>query len=189
MNKLLVASLTAANTIYGRGVPDQVQPFDFKSAKGIRWGFFPSATGQVNGSYFDPSSFKNVTDPQCASVADAKSGQVVLQNPQPGVRGNAGLNTLEYAGTWRADMALAKRFRIKENLRATIRMDARNVFNHPTRGQSGVGFGSSPNVGGSNLNINSTDPFGFIPTKGASIPNSPDYQDSRQFELKIRLDF
>ena len=43
--------------------------------------------------------------------------------------------------------------------------------------------------GGSILNINSADPFGFVPTKGASIPNSPDFQDARQFELKVRLDF
>ncbi|PYS27143.1 MAG: hypothetical protein DMG11_17370 [Acidobacteria bacterium] len=196
------ATLTAQNMLYGRGVPDQVQPFDFKSASKVRWGFFPSATGQVNGSYFDPGSFKNVRDPQCAAVAgniqslctlqavaDAKGGQVVLQNPAPGTRGNVGLNTLEYAGTWRVDMALAKRFRIRENLRGTIRMDAKNVFNHPQPGVYGVGFGSSPLVGGSILNINSTDPFGLIPTKGASIPNSPDFQDARQFELKLRLDF
>jgi hypothetical protein len=196
------ATLTAQSMLYGRGVPDQVRPFDFKAAKGVRWGFFPSATGQVNGSYFDPASFKNVRDPQCAAVAanlqslctlqavaDVRSAQVILQNPLPGTRGNAGLNTLEYAGTWRADMALAKSFRIKENLRATVRMDAKNVFNHPMPGVYGVGFGSSPLVGGSILNINSADPFGFIPTKGASIPGSPDFQDSRQFELKMRLDF
>jgi hypothetical protein len=104
-------------------------------------------------------------------------------------RGNVGLNTLEYAGTWRADLALAKSFRIKENVRATVRMDAKNVFNHPMPGVYGVGFGSAPVVGGSILNINSTDPFGFIPTKGAAIPGSADYQDARQFELKMRLDF
>ena len=196
------ATLTAQNMLYGRGVPDQVQPFDFKSASKVRWGFFSSATGQLNGSYFEPGSFKNLRDPQCAAVAanlqslctlqavaDAKTGQVILQNPAPGTRGNVGLNTLEYAGTWRVDMALAKRFRIRENLRGTIRMDAKNVFNHPQPGVYGVGFGSSPLVGGSILNINSADPFGFIPTKGASIPNSPDFQDARQFELKIRLDF
>ena len=67
-------------------------------------------------------------------------------------------------------------------------MDARNIFNHPQPGVYGVGFGSAP-VGGSVLNINSSDPFGYIPTKGAAIPNSPDFQDARQFELKIRLDF
>ena len=196
------ASLTAQNMLYGRGVPDQVAAFDFKGGSKVRWGFFPSATGQLNGSYFEPGSFKTVRDPQCAAVAgnlqslctlqalaDATSGQVILQNPVPGTRGNVGLNTLEYAGTWRADMALAKRIRIRENLRATIRMDAKNVFNHPQPGVYGVGFGSSPLVGGSNLNINSADPFGFVPTKGASIPNSPDFQDARQFELKIRLDF
>ncbi|HYR89735.1 MAG TPA: TonB-dependent receptor [Terriglobia bacterium] len=196
------ATLTAANMLYARGTPDQVRPFDFKKSSGVQWGAFPSESGQVYGSYFEPGAFKTVTDPQCAAaaanirslctlqaVADAKTGQVVLQNPLPGTRGNVGLNTLEFAGTWRADMALAKSIRIREGLRATIRLDARNVFNHPTPGMYGVGFGQGPIVGGSNLNINSADPFGYIPTKGPSIPNSPDYQDSRQFELKMRLDF
>src|SRR5437867_9331115 len=196
------ATITAQNMLYGRGTPDQVQPYDFNASKGVRWGYFPSATGQVYGSYFEPDAFKTVRDPQCASVAatiqslctlqavaDAKTDQVILQNPLPGTRGNVGLNTLEYAGTWRADMAISKALRIRENLRGTIRVDARNVFNHPQPGVYGVGFGSAPLVGGSTLNINSTDPFGYIPTKGAAIPNSPDFQDARQFELKVRLDF
>ena len=196
------ATITAQTMLYGRGTPDQVRPFDFNGSKGVRWGFFPSASGQVNGSYFEPNAFKTVGDPQCASVAasiqslctlqavaDAKTGQVILQNPLPGTRGNMGLNTLEYAGTWRADMAIGKAFRIRENLRGTIRLDARNVFNHPQPGVYGVGFGSAPLVGGSILNINGSDPFGFIPTKGAAIPNSPDFQDARQFELKVRVDF
>jgi hypothetical protein len=196
------ATITAQSMLYGRGTPDQVAPFDFKGSSGVRWGFFPSATEQLYGSYFAPDAFKTVKDPQCASVAagiqslctlqavaDAKTEQVILQNPRPGTRGNMGLNTLEYAGTWRADMAVAKAFRIRENLRGTIRLDARNVFNHPQPGVYGVGFGSAPLVGGSILNINSSDPLGFIPTKGAAIPNSPDFQDARQFELKVRLDF
>ena len=196
------ATVTGQSMLYGRGTPDQVRPYDFNASKGVRWGYFPTATGQVYGSYFEPDAFKTVPDPQCASVAasiqslctlqavaDVKTGQVILQNPLPATRGNVGLNTLEYAGTWRADMAISKLFRIRENLRATIRMDARNVFNHPQPGVYGVGFGSAPLVGGSILNINSSDPFGYIPTKGAAIPNSPDFADARQFELKVRLDF
>src|SRR5262249_36601572 len=100
------ATMTAQSMLYGRGVPDQVQPFDFKEASKIRWGFFPSSTGQLNGSYFDPTSFKTVRDPQCfaiaanlqnlctlQAVADPKTGQPILQNPAPGTRGNVGLNT------------------------------------------------------------------------------------------------
>ena len=98
----------------------------------------------------------------------------------------ATLLAVEHRGSY---MAIGKSFRIRENLRGTIRLDARNVFNHPQPGVYGVGFGSAPLVGGSILNINSSDPFGYIPTKGAAIPNSPDYSDARQFELKFRLDF
>jgi hypothetical protein len=38
-------------------------------------------------------------------------------------------------------------------------MDAKDVFNHPQPGVYGVGFGSSPPVGGGILNSNSADPL------------------------------
>jgi hypothetical protein len=74
--------------LYASGVADIVGPF----AKGgdVEW------DGQF-GNYFAANAFAKVADPQCARVAtdlrqyctlqaitDAKTGQTVLQNPQPG---------------------------------------------------------------------------------------------------------
>ncbi|HMF02426.1 MAG TPA: TonB-dependent receptor [Terriglobia bacterium] len=178
--------------IYRLGVPDQVRPFDFKGARGVQW-----ANGNT-GLYFG-DIFNKVRDPQCLAidpsissfctlqaVAD-KSGNIILQNPQPGTRGNVGLNSIEGAGTWTADMALTKSFKIRESLRGTVRMDARNVFNHPTPGANAAAFAVPPIDGGAQMNLNDTNPFGNIPLKGAS----PGYwaPSQRNFQLKVRLDF
>jgi hypothetical protein len=110
-----------------------------------------------------------------------------LQNPQPGTRGNVGLNTIEGAGAWTADMALTKSFTVRENLKGTIRVDARNIFNHPTPGAPAAAFGGAPVDGGAQLNLNDSNPFGNMPLKGASAGYwSP---SQRAFQLKVRLDF
>jgi hypothetical protein len=59
------------------------------------------------------------------------SGNVVLQNPQPGVRGNLGQNVIENPGTWTFDGSFGKRFKISEAKTVELRMDATNIFNHP----------------------------------------------------------
>ena len=186
-------TITAQSMLYRLGTPDQVRPFDFKAARGVRW-----PDGANSGLYFG-DVFKKVPDPQCGAidpslqpfctlqaVAD-KSGNIILQNPQPGTRGNVGLNTIEGAGVWSADMAVTKSFKIRETLTGTVRVDARNVFNHPTPGAPAAGFGAPPSDGGAQLNLNDTNPFGNIPLKGASagywVPSQ------RAFQLKVRLDF
>jgi len=186
-------TINAQSMLYRLGTPDQVRPFDFKGARGVQW-----ANGANSGLYFG-DSFNKVRDPQCAAidpslqtfctlqaVAD-KSNNIILQNPQPGTRGNVGLNTIEGAGTWTADMALTKSFTVRETLKGTVRVDARNVFNHPTPGAPAAAFGGAPIDGGAQLNLNDTNPFGNIPLKGASagywVPSQ------RQFQLKLRVDF
>jgi hypothetical protein len=186
-------TITAQNAgIYRLGTPDQVRPFDFNGARGVQW-----TTGN-SGRYFG-DIFDKKPDPQCAAIDPSlrafctlqavtdKSGNVILQNPLPGTRGNVGLNTIEGAGTWTADMALTKSFRIRENLKGTVRMDARNVFNHPTPGAPAAAFGGAPIDGGTQLNLNDANPFGNIPLKGASagywLPSQ------RAFQLKVRVDF
>jgi hypothetical protein len=179
--------------LYGLGTPDQVRPFNFNGARGVTW---PS--GSNVGNYFG-GIFQKVKDPQCLAieaslqsgctlqaVAD-KSGNIILQNAQPGTRGNVGLQTIEAAGVWNADMALTKSFKIRENIRGTVRMDARNVFNHPTPGAPPAGFAAPPNDGGAQLNLNDANPFGNMPLKGASAGYWAPSQ--RNFQLKLRVDF
>ena len=187
-------SIVANNMLYSRGTPNQVRPFDFSGARGVQW-----AQGANAGFYFG-DIFQKVADPQCLTVdlsirslcslqalAD-KQGNIILQNPLPGTRGNVGLMSIEGAGVWNADMALTKTFKLRESLKGTVRMDARNIFNHPTPGASATpAFGAPAIDGGALLNLNDANPFGSMPAKGQSAGYWAPSQ--RSFQLKVRVDF
>lgn len=83
-------------------------------------------------------------------------------------------------------MAISKKIKVAESKSVTVRLDARNIFNHPTPGLSPFGFGVAPIPGGADLDLNSFSAFGNIPTKGATTPQ---LLDSRTFQLKARFDF
>jgi hypothetical protein len=98
--------------LYGNSVPDIVGPFPIKDFGKVQW------NGDY-GNYFG-SQFARTSDPQCAQVAtdlrqyctlqavsDAKTGQILLQNPQPGKKGNLGRQTMELPGIWAFDAAMA----------------------------------------------------------------------------------
>jgi hypothetical protein len=165
-------NIVAQSMLYNNGVPDVVGPFDPKNGK-VRW-----ADGAIAGNYFG-DMYHKVTDPQCSTItstlqsvctlsaiADA-SGNIVLQNPRPGTRGNLGQKVIELPGMWSLDGAISKSFAISENRRFQIRMDATNILNHPVPADP-------------NLDINNADvPFGDIGTKNGV----------RQFQLQLRLEF
>jgi len=161
------------NQLYANGVPDVVGPFDPKSGK-VQW-----KDGDLAGNYFG-GKYTKIRDPQCFSIASSirdactinaiadSSGRTVLQNPQPGTRGNLGQNIIELPGGWSFDASVSKAFRLGESKRLQFRMDATNVFNHPEPADP-------------NLNINNNDvPFGNIDTKSTT---------TRQFQLGMRLEF
>ncbi len=180
-------SIAAQNMLYNNGTPDIVGPFDTKGGKVQFEGVGPGA-----GSYFAPANFKAVTDPQCANVttlqnlrnscslnaiADAKTGQILLQNPLPGKRGTLGQRVVEGPGQWRADASMAKAFKITESKSLQIRLDAKNVFNHPE--PSTVTTGASPNL---IMDINSAN-FGLI--TGANAKSTL----HREMQAQLRLNF
>lgn len=165
-------SVSAANMLYAGGVPDVVGPFSSKGFGKVEW------SGD-SGNFFG-GQYGKVPDPQCGSIADnlkslctlqaitdVKSGQIVLQNPQPGKRGTLGRQTLELPGSWSFDAAMSKTIRVAESKSFVVRMDATNVFNHPV-----------PN--NPVLNINNSSPFGLIQDKGNQF---------RQFKANLRFNF
>jgi hypothetical protein len=167
-------SISAGNMLYGNGVPDVVGRFSAKPFGAVNW------EGE-SGNYFGSNTYGQVSDPQCTAVApvlqpyctlqavtDAKSGQIVLQNPQPGKRGTLGRNTMETPGVWALDAAMSKTIRITESKTFQFRMDATNILNHPTPGNPSLDINSAAN------------PFGFINSKGAQ---------RRQFKGMLRFNF
>jgi hypothetical protein len=121
--------------------------------------------------------YQRVPDPACASVssnlkafctntalADA-NGNIALRNAAPGQLGTLGLNPIAGPGLWSLDGNLQKSIRITESRNLSFRMDATNLFNHPTP--------ANPN-----LNINSGT-FGQIASKTGN----------RMLAAQIHLDF
>src|SRR6185436_15682201 len=121
--------------------------------------------------------YSRVKDPQCnnpsyvvpymaatctLNAVQNASGQVVLQTPLPGKRGTLGQNRIENVGSWSADMAIQKRLRLSESKSFSVRLDATNIFNHPTPSLPGL-FAST--VGGADLSLQSGVPFGNVSTK------------------------
>jgi hypothetical protein len=163
--------------------------------------------GAVTGTYFPGVTFTRVPDPQCAGVTtqtgaglslqsrcttlmqavavqDGSTQTIVLQNAQPGTRGNLGMNTMEGPGLWSLDGSLSKTLQIDETKRLQFRFDATNILNHSTPCAPvqcpGNGFGT-------NLSLNPVNPFqsfgafGLIGAKSLSLP--------RQFQATVRFDF
>ena len=151
------ASRIGGQTITSAGIPDIVGAFP-RDGK-VVW---PLKQGDAFGNFFS-QQYQRVPDPSCASVASTlapfctltaladANGQIVLRNAAPGQLGSLGLNPLTGPGFWRFDANILKTIKIAESKNLTLRVDARNVFNHPTP--------SDPN-----LNINSGT-FGEINSK------------------------
>jgi hypothetical protein len=157
------------NTLYAAGTPDVVG--DFPREGSVVW---PLAEGQPFGNYFD-QQYQRV--PDCGGLAanlvqwctntalvDA-SGNIVARNAQPGQLGTLGLRPLIGPGRWDFDANIQKSVSVGENKNVTVRIDASNVFNHPTP--------AAPS-----LNIN-TGTFGEISTKTGS----------RTVQAQLRFDF
>jgi hypothetical protein len=158
-------------TLYLNGTPDVVGEFPREGK--VVW---PLNQGDVFGNFFS-QQYQRVTDPACTrqpstlsirctntALADA-NGNIVLQNAAPGQLGSLGMRTIEGPGSWDFDANIQKSFRVAEQKNLTFRMDATNVFNHPTPGAP-------------NLNINAGT-FGQITTKTGS----------RTVQAQVRFDF
>ncbi len=77
------SSITAQSMLYANGVPDVADPTALKellSDAGTKWGV-KSATGVVEGDFFDRTKFVKVADPQCGNVTPLQN----LNGLAPGV--------------------------------------------------------------------------------------------------------
>jgi hypothetical protein len=65
------------------------------------------------------------------ALANASTGQILLQNARPGQRGTYGVRTISRPGVWNFDASMSKTFQLTESKSLQVRMDATNVLNHP----------------------------------------------------------
>jgi len=172
-------TITTNNSLYANGVPDIVNAELFAELmedKGVRWGVPASNNSLLEGRFFDPAKWVKVADPQCGTVTAAQNlnggavarctlqalarvtpngNVIVLQNPQPGVRGNLGRNVFRDQAQFRFDANLSKAFAVAEGKNILLRADIQNVMNHPQPGGASLTMNSA----------NAATPFGQITTK------------------------
>jgi hypothetical protein len=160
-------NVVARNTISATGTPDIVGAFPREGE--VVW-------DGVFGNFFS-QRFQRVPDPACSRVAEVlrvwctntaiadANGNIVLQNTAPGQLGTLGLRPIYGPGSWDFDANIQKKILITESKQLTVRVDARNLFNHPTPGNP-------------NLDINSGT-FGEITTKTGN----------RSLAAQLRLEF
>ncbi len=132
------ASRNGGTTVPGAGAVDIVG--DFPRQGKVVW---PLKQGDAFGNFFS-QQYQRVPDPACANVASSlapfctltaladANGKIVLRNAAPGTLGTLGLNPITGPGMWSFDANLLKTIKIRESKTLTLRVDARNVFNHPT---------------------------------------------------------
>ncbi len=185
-------SVTDVSSMWAGSGVDLVNPklFDTKGGQ-VEW-----ADGAFSGTYYG-NKYVQVTDPQCSSVASSLQNtcrlnlhalalasdptQIVFQHAQPGVRGNFQPNSITGPGRWTFDMAMSKSIQFMEGKSFTLRVDAQNIFNHPTPSGTAPATNDSRTYTIYNpvVDLNSTNPFGYIGYKGGH----------RVFSAKLRLDF
>jgi hypothetical protein len=171
-------NLTSSGRTYSGGEPILVGEFDRDQGK-VEW-----ADGDDSGWFFGEDRYSVALDPQCtnnAIVAPSlqgqcdrnalydSSGNLIFRTPLPGEVGTF-RDQLFTPGRWTLDMALTKRVQINERMNVEVRMDATNIFNHPT-----------PSSGGNSNPTNSIQMGNFGEFTGKI--------GSRIFQMKARLEF
>jgi hypothetical protein len=94
--------------------------------------------------------------------------------PADGTFGNAGRNLVRGPSLWQADVALHKRFPIRERFSLDFRVEAFNVFNRAQFGDPAAGDLSSPSFGRITTTVND----------GATGSGTP-----RQIQFGLRLNY
>jgi hypothetical protein len=170
-------TVTGNNSLYANARPDLVGAFPTRDGK-VTFEGTPAATG----AYWKPGAFAVDRDPQCSAIAsslrslctlnaikDAQTGQILLQNAQPGTFPTMGLGQIFGPGRWRFDANISKAIKITESKTLQFRLDATDVLNHP-----------EPTTPILDITGNAATNFGVINLKSSL---------RRQLQAQLRLNF
>ena len=187
-------SIGAANSYWSISNPVLVDPTNWDNKAGVvTW-----EPGAPNGLFFG-EKYEKVLDPQCTdgTISSPLIGRVgtcglralalasdpdhiVIRNARPGEIGNYAPNSLTGPGRWSLDMAMSKSVEFMEGKRLELRVDAQNIFNHPTPSNSAFSWNARfTQISNPDFSLNSTGTFGYLSTKG----------HHRTFQAKIRISF
>lgn len=177
-------AVTANCGLYGNCTPDSVNGGIDPESASLSW-----PHGAASGSLF-ANRYVTTTDPQCNGIwdptlctltasMDSKTGNIVLQNPMPGLMGNVGYNSFRDHGRWNIDMSISKSVDITETKRFQVRADFSNIFNHPMASGVSSTSGRVQNATAPIMSINNASPLGYYSEKVGG----------RTFQAMVRFDF
>ena len=204
MTSGLPGSITGNSRLWGSSRVDFVGPegsWDNKAGQ-VTW-----EDGANFGLFYGDDKYMKIPDPQCDTIWAAGQaacrnanggmralaliagyddegspipGDIVFQNAVPGTEGNFLPNSLAGPGRWSLDMAMGKSIEFMEGKRIDLRVDAQNIFNHPTPSNSSMQWNARfTSIGNPDFGLNSINPLGYLSTKGGH----------RTFQAKIRISF
>ena len=180
-------TVTGNTSLYNIGRPDLAGPFPTRDGAVTFTG-----TSTAAGSYWKPGTFTTMKDPQCFAIApslqstctlnaiaDAKTGQILLRNAQPGAYPTMGIGSIFGPGRWRFDANLSKSIKLTESKTLQFRLDATDVLNHP-----------EPNTAAAVFNLSLTGAaaanFGQFVSSGT---NGAKTNLHRQLQAQLRFNF
>jgi hypothetical protein len=144
-----------------------------ENLNGLQSGNTPRCTLQALARIVPAGTAGAIVTARDAQGNPTQFGQIVLQNPRPGTRGNLGRNIFRDLPVFRFDANLSKAFKITESKSLLFRADVQNVLNHPQPQFTAAGAALSIN------SANTTTPFGQLNTKTGG----------RSFQGQLRLQF
>jgi hypothetical protein len=117
-----------------------------------------------------------IGDPYAGQNSFQWLNPAAFQRPADGQYGTLGRNGLRLPGIWNVDASLMKNFSITESVKATLRCEVFNLFNHPQ-------------VWGINNGFSGDNPGSGISTTAANFGQANSYRDARVLQLALRVAF
>jgi len=135
-----------------------------------------TSNGNLDGVNLGSQYPNLVGDPYANQNAGQWLNQAAFQRPADGQYGTLGRNAVHLPNIWNVDASLMKNFNITESVKATLRCEAFNLFNHTQIWGINTSFsGDNPLSGNSSSN------------KAFGQPNS--FRDARTLQLAARFSF
>jgi hypothetical protein len=117
-----------------------------------------------------------IGDPYAGQNSFQWLNPAAFQRPADGQYGTLGRDALRLPGIWNVDASLMKNFSITESVKATLRCEVFNLFNHPQ-------------IWGINNGFSGDNPGSGISTTAANFGQANSYRDARVLQLALRLAF
>jgi hypothetical protein len=135
-----------------------------------------TSNGNLDGVNTGSQYVNLIGDPYANTNKFQWLNPAAFQRPADGQYGLSGRDAFRLPGLWNMDAGLMKNFLITESVKATIRCEVFNLFNHTQ-------------VWGINTGFSGDNPLSGISSSDASFGQASSYRDARTLQLALRFAF